>query len=248
MRSERRSWLRRHALLGFVLAVLASLAACGPQATPTPVPTPTPAPITTEKVRFITEDGITLSGTLFKGGEGLAVVLAHQGAGVANQSSWRTFATVAARSGITALTFNFRADFGGPLDKDVVAAIQVLRGRGYTRIACIGASMGGTACLKAGATEKLAGIGIVGSTWATGGGMRIQSQELATLTMPKLFVTTNNDRFTGVTASVKSIYNAAPEPKQFQEYPGTAHGTEIFGTAYGAEFRALLLKFLMQLE
>jgi len=234
---------RRRAIVG--LMILALLAAgCGPKATPTPAPTPTLEPVVTQKISFVTEDGVTLIGNIFKGNTDLAVVLAHQGAGQPNQKSWHAFAEAAARDGITALAFDFRADFGGPLDKDVVAAIRVLRGRGYARIACIGASMGGTSCLVAGLTEQLAGIGIVGSAWTTGGNVRIEPQELAALTMPKLFVTTDHDRFEGITATVKSIYNAAPEPKQFQEYPGTAHGTEIFGTANRDDFRALLLDFL----
>jgi pimeloyl-ACP methyl ester carboxylesterase len=199
-------------------------------------------------VSFATADGITLSGTLFLGDGDLAVILAHQGAGQTTQRSWHTFATLAAQNGITALPFDFRADFGGPLDKDVIAAIQFLRANGYQRIACIGASMGGTSCLKAALTEELVGIGIIGSAWTTGGGVAIERDDLAGLTMPKLFVTTDNDRFTGIAATVKSIYEAAPDPKEFKEYPGTAHGTEIFGTQYRDEFRALLLGFLDKLQ
>jgi pimeloyl-ACP methyl ester carboxylesterase len=229
-----------------VAAILVTAAGCA--APPTPLPTPTPQPVTVERIRFITEDGVTLSGTLFKGEMDLAVVLAHQGAGQPTQKSWQPFARVAAQRGITALTFDFRTDFSGPLDKDVVAAIRVLRNRGYARIACIGASMGGTSCLKAGLTEQLAGIGIVSSGWSTGGNVRVERADLAALTMPKLFVTTENDRFTGIAATVKSIYAAAPEPKQFQEYPGTAHGTEIFSTSSGDDFRALLLNFLESLR
>jgi predicted alpha/beta-hydrolase family hydrolase len=238
---------RRQAIVGLMVLALLS-AGCAPKATPTPTPTPTLEPVATQKVTFVTEDGVTLSGTLFKGGTDLAVVLAHQGAGQPNQKSWHTFAEAAARSGITALPFDFRKDFGGPLDKDVVAAIRFLRGRGYTRIACIGASMGGTSCLKAGLTEQLAGIGVIGSAWNTGGDVSMERGDLAALTMPKLCVTTDNDRFTGIAATVKSIYEAAPEPKDFKEYPGTAHGTEIFGTAHREDFRALLLGFLESLD
>jgi alpha/beta superfamily hydrolase len=228
-----------------VLAVLCLMASCAKAA---PTPTPTPQPVATEKVSFVTSDGVTLSGMLFPGDSGLAVVLAHQGAGQTTQKSWQTFANLAAQNGTTALPFDFRRDFSGPLDLDVVAAIQYLRSRGYQRIACIGASMGGTSCLKAALTEELVGIGVIGSAWTTGGGVAIEREDLAGLTMPKLFVTTDNDRFTGIPATVKSIYEAAPEPKQFQEYSGTAHGTEIFGSRNGDEFRALLLGFLEKLQ
>jgi dienelactone hydrolase len=199
-------------------------------------------------VKFVTEDGLTLAGTLFPGDGDLAVVLTHQGAGQPTQKSWHTFATLAAQHGVTALPFDFRDDFGGPLDLDVVAAIRFLRGRGYTRIACIGASMGGTSCLKAALTEELVGIGVIGSAWSTGGGVTIESGDLATLTMPKLFVTTDNDRFEGITAVIKSMYKQAPDPKQYQEYTGTAHGTEIFSTQHRDDFRALLIGFLENLR
>jgi pimeloyl-ACP methyl ester carboxylesterase len=235
----------RSALLGTALVLLCVTAGCARAA---PAPTPTPVPVTTEKVSFVTDDGIKLNGTLFLGDGDLAVVLAHQGAGQITQKSWHTFANLAAQHGVTALPFDFRDDFGGLLDKDVIAAIEFLRSRGYHKIACIGASMGGTSCLKAALTEELAGIGIIGSGWSTGGGVYIVRQDLDGLTMPKLFVTTDNDRFTGIAATVKSIYNAAPDPKQFQEYPGTAHGTEIFGTQYRDDFRALLLGFLEKLK
>jgi alpha/beta superfamily hydrolase len=228
-----------------VLLVLYLTAGCAKAAA---TPTPTPPPIAAEKVSFVTSDGITLSGTLFPGSDDLAVVPAHQGAGQPNQKSWHTFATLAAQNGVTALPFDFRDDFGGPLDKDVVAAIQFLRARGYQRIACIGASMGGTSCLKAALSETLMGIGVIGSAWTTGGGVAIERGDMTGLTMPKLFVTTDNDRFTGIPATVKSIYEAAPEPKEFKEYPGTAHGTEIFGTQYRDDFRALLLGFLDKLR
>ena len=236
----------RQLSVGVVLLTVCLVTACA-RATPTPAPTPTPPPIATEKVSFTTSDGLTLSGTLFPGGGDLAVVLAHQGAGQTTQKSWHTFANLAAQQGLSALPFDFRDDFGGPLDRDVIAAIRFLRTRGYRRIACIGASMGGTSCLVAALSEELVGIGIIGSAWTTGGGVAIERDELTGLTMPKLFVTTDNDRFTGIPATVKSIYEASPEPKQFQEYPGTAHGTEIFGTQYRDEFRALLLEFLGKL-
>jgi len=233
------------------IVLLALLGAVGCKAAPLPTPTPTPTPLSvaTEKVSFVTEDGLTLSGTLYLGEGDLAVVLAHQGAGQPNQKSWSAFATLAAWQGYSALAFDFRPDFGGPLDRDVVAAIHFLRARGFARIACFGASMGGTSCLKAALSEELVGIGLIGAPLSTGGGgVSVEPDELARLTIPKLFVTTDNDRFTGITAVVKSMYKQAADPRQFQEYPGTAHGTEIFGTASGDEFRALLLRFLEQLR
>jgi hypothetical protein len=230
------------------LALLLVAACGGPIPTATPAPTPTPVPPDGEKVTFVTEDGVTLAGTLYPGGGDLAVVLAHQGVGQTTQSSWRAFAEVAAINGITAFPFNFRRDFCGPLDQGVLAAIRYLRSRGYTRIACVGASMGGTSCLKAALTEELLGVGAIGSNWSTGGGVSLSREELASLAMPKLFVTTDKDRFPAVPVSMKEMYAQAPDPKQFQEYSGSAQGTEIFSTQHRDELRTLLFEFLEQLR
>ena len=238
---------RLQTTLSLVLLVSFCLgcALVSPTATPSPAPTPQ---VTSEKASFATDDGVMLIGELFPAEGTLAVVLAHQGAGQTTWKSWQSLANLAASNGITALPFNFRRDFGGPLDKDVLAAIRYLRSLGYERIACIGASMGGTSCLKAALTEPLVGIGVVGSLWTTGGDVSITDADLASLTMPKLFVTSDKDRFPDVPTVMKQMFKLAPEPKQFKEYPGTAHGTEIFSTPNRDDFRALLLEFLKQLE
>jgi dienelactone hydrolase len=220
-------------------------ATASPTATPSPVPTPQ---VNSEKATFKSEDGTLLVGELYLADGDLAVVLAHQGAMQTTWKAWQSFAELAATNGVAALPFNFRRDFGGPLDQDVLAAIRYLRSRGYERIACIGASMGGTSCLKAALTEPLVGIGIIGSMWTTGGVVKITPEELATLTVPKLFVTTDKDRFPDVPLAIKQMFDSAPEPKQFKQYSGTAHGTEIFSTPDRDDFRVLLLGFLTQLR
>lgn len=234
------------ALLVLVLAALCpSCAPARPTATPSPVPV---APIKSEKATFTADDGVSLVGELFLADGDLAVVLAHQGAGLITWKSWQSFAELCASNGITALPFSFRRDFGGPLDQDVLAAIRYLRSRGYQRIACIGASMGGTSCLKAGLVEPLVAIGVISSLWHTGGDVAITPDDLDTLTMPKLFVTSDKDRFADVPPVMRQMYELAPDPKQMKEYSGTAHGTEIFSTPNRNDFRALLLDFLQQLR
>ena len=217
--------------------------------TSTPVPSPTLEPVQTSRVSLTAADGALLSGIMYVGEENndIGVVLAHMGANNATQYSWKSFAQHIARQGYGALTFNFRGD-RSKLDLDVRAAVQFLRDQGYQRIVCMGASMGGTACLKAAVDTDLAGVVVISSLWTTGSGstgspLVLRREELALLTMPKLFVTPEND-INDVPATMQTMYEVAPSPKVLKIFPGTVHGTDIFDTAQGDEFQALLVDFL----
>ena len=255
-------------LLMTMLALLLSGCSTSPDTAavpPTAIPTATILPPSTpgtspmlqqvqaDDIIFSAEDGVSLSGTLFIGEEqkDIGVVLAHMGAHGADQSSWTLFAEHIAGQGFGALTFNFRED-RSKLDLDVRAAIGLLRDQGYQRIVCMGASMGGTACLKAAMDTDLVGLVVISSLWTTGrgsigGALIVSPDELAQLTLPKLFVTTEKDG-NGVPAAMKAMYDAAPEPKAFEIFPGGVHGTDIFATPQGEEFRDLLVDFLVGLR
>lgn len=249
--------LRVKSIVWFGLVVLLALcwAGCSPRqeipmGTPSVLPpTPTLGQGESEQVSFRTGDGMTLQGTLYMGEDGndFGVVLAHMGARGADQTSWADFARLASRRGFTVLTFNFRNN-RSKLDQDVLAAVSFLRDQGCLQVACLGASMGGTACLKAALEEDLAGVGVISSLWTTGSGavggpLVVSRDELAQLTLPKLFVTTEQDG-NGVPAAMEEMYQTAQEPKGFQTYPGTVHGTDIFLTSAGEAFRDQLLAFL----
>ena len=221
--------------------------------TSTPPPSPTPQQVRADEVSFVAVDGVKLSGTLFVGEEkkDIGVVLAHMGAHGADQRTWTSFAQHAARRGFGVLTFDFRAD-RSKLDLDVRAAVGFLRDQGYQRIVCMGASMGGTASLKAAVDTDLAGVVVISSLWTTGtgsigGASFVSREELAQLTLPKLFVTTEKDG-NGVPAVMKAMYEAAPESKALKIFPGTVHGTDIFASPQGDEFRDLLVDFLEKLR
>jgi dienelactone hydrolase len=250
-------------LLAIMLMLLLSGCSTAPD-TPTPKPisvptatsaepSPTPQWVQAVRVSFVALDGMKLSGMLFIGEENkdIGVVLAHMGAHGADQTSWTSFAQYAAQRGFGMLTFNFRED-RSKLDLDLRAAVGFLRDQGYRRIVCLGASMGGTACLKVAVDTDLAGAAVISSLWTTGSGLSgeplvVNSEELAQLTLPKLFVTTEKDG-NGVPATMKAIYAAAPEPKALKVFPGTVHGTDIFATPQGDEFRDLLMVFLDKLR
>lgn len=108
--------------------------------------------VSVEDASFTTEDGLRLSGRQYTPeASGIAVLLAHQGTTGTDQQSWQPFAELIAEKEFAALTFNFRGRGQSEgqlrvsrLDRDVRAAIGFLRNRGFLRIVCIGASMGGT--------------------------------------------------------------------------------------------------------
>jgi len=154
---------------------------------------------------------------------------------------------------MAALTFDFRS-FGlsecGKLGsaeylhaQDMRAAIQLLRDRGFERIVCMGASMGGTACLNAALEEKLAGLVTIASTAPTNMNKQYP-QDLVDPAMPKLFIVTEKDRYAQVVSATSFLYRQSPEPKEFKTFPGTVHGTELFRTPSASEFSDLLMGFL----
>lgn len=206
-----------------------------------------------EAVSLTTEDNVTLSATLFGQGQ-LAVILAHQGTEGTDQTSWQPFARLLAEHGYAALTLDFRGRGqskgylqASQLIKDVNAAMQFLQERGYQRIVCMGASMGGTACLRAALDHDLAGLVVIASPLSSGAPTAVTPAELSKLTLPKLYVCTENDRYSFVISQTQQMFDLSSDPKQLKFFPGRVHGTELFDTEYGDEFRQLLSDFVEQL-
>lgn len=222
-----------------------------PTSPPAAIPTETaPPPILVEEVTFTTDDQVRLSGTLFGDGE-LAVILAHQGTQGTDQTSWQPFAMLLAQEGFTALTFDFRGrgQSEGTLEvselvRDVRAAEALLRDRGLTRIVCMGASMGGTSCVKLALETDLEGLVVIASTMSLGPPTDVYPQDYELLALPKLFVCAEDDTTGGLADTAQEMYDLSPEPKQIKFFPGAVHGTELFDTPQGDDFTALLLGFL----
>jgi len=202
-----------------------------------------------ELVNFTTQDDIKLAGTLFGEGD-LAVILAHMGMPDVDQQSWQPFARLLAERGFTALTFDFRGrgkSEGNPvfntLPYDVDAAIQFLQDRGNERIVCIGASMGGTACMRAALDHDLAGLGVIASVMSNGKPNQVSAYDVQQLTLPKVLVYAGNEA-PAVVIDMKIISELAPEPKLVQLYQASAHGTNLFNTEFAGQLTDLLIVFL----
>ena len=253
--------MKRPAIWIVLIVVLSLATACGSTAATTPVPPaattpptvpPAPtAPYSTAAVSLTTEDGIKLAGTLFLSAQDTAVVLAHM-AGESNQQDWIPFARELAGRGYTALTFDFRcfgkSDCGGDTSGDVLgmdleAAIGFLRQKGFQRIVCMGASMGGRGCVGVAFDEELAGLIIVSGTGANDPDKQDLS-DFVTPDMPKLFIVSQNDHIVERTSTMTRLYESAPEPKILKLFPGSAHGTELLRTTHEQEFRETVLDFL----
>jgi alpha/beta superfamily hydrolase len=210
----------------------------------------------------MTEDGLQISGYIYRGGGDLAVILAHQRSrpqpgSPETQRSWQFFAELLAAKGYTVLTFDFRGigrsegdidDMENEVVKDARAAIEFLQSEGFDRIVCAGAEMGGTSCMEAAQSHELEGLVVIASTLSLGEPTKIVDDDIERLSMPKLFISTEQDRFERIVGETQYLYDNSPDPKQLKFFTGTAHGTELFYTEHADEFRQLLLDFLEDLR
>jgi dienelactone hydrolase len=228
--------------------------------TPEPQNSPTPEPVysyDTETVNITTEDGLNLSGNFFQTEGDTAVLFVHM-AGPNDQKNWIPFANEVAQRGFSALTFDLRcygeSDCRGgtepswiPLSRDLQAAIDFLRAKGFQRIVCAGASMGGRACVTVAFDEELAGLIIVSGT-ASEDPEKRDLNNMVNPDMPKLFVVSESDPTVNRVDDMTYLYESAPDPKIFQTFPGTAHGTEFFKTQYGGALSRLIYDFLYNIR
>lgn len=229
--------------------------------TPTDTPTPTSIPPTAtpdvpfEKVTFTTEDGVNIAATLFGDGD-LAVLLLHMGKGPAtgnDQKDWHPFARVLADQGYAALTLDFRGrgdsggDFvNGPVVLDTQSALEFLHERGFLRIVCIGAGLGGTTCMHL--ANEMVGIVVLSSTRQTGHqNNSVTEAELAQLTIPKFYLYGKRDGF-GFPEAMQKIYQVSAGPKDLFTCDTAAHGSDLLNTPCGEDIKRQILTFLEDLE
>lgn len=236
---------------------LSLISACAPApapiaatAIPSPIlPTPTSAPQT---VTFITPDGATIEGTLYGSGE-TAVIFSVMGN---CRRGWEDMAELAAQHDIMALTYQWRGcrDSGGAVEgelrkflDDLRGAIQFLRDRGVEKIILAGASLGGVASAKLAVESSPSGLIILASPreieeWNFEIGLGDVN-----IDMPKLFITAENDSVVSIERS-QELFDLAAEPKEWQTYPGSAHGTDLFETESGQALQQRILAFILKIK
>ncbi|GCE12901.1 alpha/beta hydrolase family protein [Tengunoibacter tsumagoiensis] len=218
--------------------------------TPTPtVPTVTPTPtfptVPNQIVHFKTEDDMTLTGILYGTGK-TGIICSHELH--ANKDIWSTngFAQRIAAKGYMVLAYDFRGNGdsegkGNPTknETDLRAAVSFMRQQNVSSIVLIGSSMGGTATLKVAAHDKMTAI-ITLSAPQNFGSM-VSDDEVRAIQAPKLFINSEDDRFSQETIHMADI---ASQPKDIHLYPGRLHGVALFDSEYDADVMQRIQNFL----
>jgi pimeloyl-ACP methyl ester carboxylesterase len=216
-------------VLATALVTTALLVACGSEP---------PAPSGSRPISFESEDGVTLAGRLFGAEDADAgVVLAHMAP--ADQRSWFAFAERLASDGYRVLTFDFRGHCPGgdggcsqgerqvaEIWRDVVGAIETLRDEGVTRVALVGASMGGTASLVAASQEGVDADAVITLSAPTSfEGLQATPEVVSRVVAAKLFLAGHEDA--GAAAAAQSLYDQSVQPKRVTILTTGDHGTDI---------------------
>jgi len=194
----------------------------------------------------MSQDGVTLSGDLY--GQGTrAIILSNEGDN--DSSRWSPVAQRLAQQGYLVLTFNYRYQ-GNSLDHlavhslmDLHAAIAFVRARNVSRLVLVGASLGALDTVKIASFEKFDAIVVISAPMGFQE-VQLQDSELRRVSVPKLFVTSeNNQPFTHDTLH---MFDVTPDPKEKLIYPGTLHGLSLFDSPTGANLLSALLQFLQR--
>ena len=201
----------------------------------------------TGPVIFTTEDGISLAGTMYGGGDTVTLLVNMQGA---SQDTWQPFAETVAEAGYAAFTFDYRGlgKSEGKADdlavgEDATAAIGYLHNQGFREIVLIGASLGGIAVARHSHAADVAGLALV-STPRGFQEMVITDGDLVYIGYPKLFVVSEDDE--PFATDIPAMYALASPPKDLKVFSGSAHGTFLFDGEHKAEFEELLLDLIRE--
>lgn len=243
-----------------LLALMLASACSATPATQTEIPSPTesevpsaaPARRAPELVTFTTPDEATLEGMLYGTGE-TAVIFSVMGN---CKRGWEEMADLVGQYNMMALTYQWRGcREDGSVDNneikrfvdDLRGAVNFMRERGAKKIILAGASLGGVASAKLAAELEVNGLIVIASPpviseW----GFKVESRDMNT-NIPKLFITAENDD-TVDADKTQALYDLAAEPKEWQAYPGTAHGTDLFETESKKAVQERILDFILSVS
>jgi esterase/lipase len=205
--------------------------------------------IASHTVTFDTPDGAKITGELYGSGK-TAVIFSVMGN---CKQGWREFAQLTAAQGLMSFTYLWRGcGVSGIIDNDEMkkfvddlrGAIDFVRNQGAEKIILAGASLGGCASAKLAVESQADGLIVIASPpeipqWD----FKIEAADVKT-DNPKLFITAENDG-TVAASKTRALYDLAVEPKEWQTYPGTMHGTDLFETQSGEELQQKILNFIL---
>ena len=206
-------------------------------------------------VTFESRDGVILEGRLFGHGS-TAVVLSHMRP--ADQRSWYAFANRLADEGYLVLTYDFRGYCPGgdggcsqgdqqisAIWQDVLGAMDLVRSHGATKVALVGASMGGTASLVAAGQEGSDVAAVVTlSAPVSIDRLNADAALLQRVAANKLFVAGVGDP--DAASAAEDLYETAPPPKRVEILPADDHGTDLLTGSQGEAVQRLIETYLTQ--
>ncbi|MBV9229620.1 MAG: alpha/beta fold hydrolase [Chloroflexi bacterium] len=246
------------ARLVFLVSFLLVLASCGPgraspsaqMATPQPTvpPVPTPPKIPFHEISFTTSDHVKLLGLLYGQGKTM-IICSHMSQ--STLADWRESGIPErlAALGYQVLLYNFRGNGGSDgnpdpttLNVDLTAAVNFSHQRGATKIVLMGASMGGTASLNVATNQKVAAVISLSGPQAFG--VNVTDADLKKMTVPKLFIASQDDE--PYVSDAKHMDAISANPKEMYIYPGENHGTDILGGSNGDDPALRILHFIQQ--
>jgi len=192
-----------------------------------------------KEVTFTTVDNASIQADLvLRGSEG--VILAHGAA--FDKDSWGNIQTRLIDKDFTVLALNFRGygqstlgDKPGALYEDILAAVQLLKEQGMTRISILGASMGATAAAEASVESEDKDIN------------RMILLSPAFIAEPEklkgylLFIASEEE---ASISAIKANFDKAPNnPKVLELLSGKEHAQYIFTTKQESIINHLILTF-----
>ena len=180
-------------------------------------------------VNFRAADGLRLHGHRFGRGT-TAVVFAHESRGGACQ--WIPFARALARRGYLTIAFDFRGYGRSQTPKrgavsrqpaDVIAAARLSRSLGAKKVVVVGASMGGTNVVFAGANARTVIDGVISVSAPTSWGRTDALAAARRLQVPALYVVGEGDE--GFVEHTRLLYEATGSAdKRLEILDSAQHG------------------------
>lgn len=245
-------------LFSLTLSLFLFLTAC---ASPTPAPAPlatetllpsSPTDIPQTTITFTTPDNASVSATLYGTGDTVVIFSVMGNC----KRGWEDMAEIVAQNNISALTYQWRGcKSSGSVDEDEIqkfvddlrGAIHFMREQGAKKIILVGASLGGCASAKLANESQADGLIVIASPptisqWD----FEINSADVNT-NIPKLFITAENDTVVSQ-SETQALFDLAAEPKAWQTYSGSAHGTDLFDGEHKDELQKQILDFILAIQ
>lgn len=216
-------------------ATLAPTAAPSPTITSTPTLPPASTVVSLPpgtEIVFDESGSKKFIGTAYGQGK-TAILLANMSIG--GQKQWDPFVAAVDAEKFTAITFDYRNINDVHPDMDIV--LNHLRAAGFTRVICIGASLGTRACSSIAREPEIVGLVLIAGA--------VHHASVAEAMYPKLFIAGALDRWA---FNIKAGYEQAAEPRTLMVFENNkAHGTDLFHSQDGEQFLNLLRDFVNNL-